>query len=68
MTQDNRSEWQKRMGVGERQPPAPQQLRRTVEITSSGAVKEKIEYIDGRVDNHYTLRTQEVGSCQPDFR
>jgi hypothetical protein len=68
MSEDNRSEWQKRMGVGERQPPRPQgETRRKTEITDTGCVKETVVHASGRVDNYYTLPTQEVGTkCQPD--
>lgn len=65
---DPRTEWQKRMGVGERQPPLPQgDTRSTSVITDTDCLKETVEHADGRVDNFYTLPTQEVNiSCQPE--
>ena len=58
---DTRTEWQKRMGVGERQPPTPQgESKTTSQITETGCIKEIVEHADGRVDNHYTLPTQEI--------
>lgn len=64
---DERSDWQKWVGIGER-ARARKLLRETTEITTTGAIKTKVEYTDGRVDNYYTLPTQEVGTCQPDFQ
>ena len=65
---DNRSEWQKRMGVGEKQPPSRQlKTHVTSEVTNSGCIKETVEHADGRVDNFYTLPTQEIG-CQPGYQ
>jgi hypothetical protein len=61
---DTRSEWQKRMGVGERQPPPPQGMTKTsTETTDTGCVKETVEHADGHMDNHYVIPTLEVG-CQ----
>lgn len=55
---DQRTEWQKRMGVGERQPPPPQgNTRSKVEPTETGCVKETVEHASGRVDNYYTVPT-----------
>jgi hypothetical protein len=64
--EDKRTEWQKRMGVGERQMPPHQALTNSfTEITGTGCIKETIEHADGRRDNFYTVPTQEVG-CQQD--
>lgn len=62
------SEWQQHMGVGERQPPPPQSnTRSVVATTDTGCIKETVEHASGRVDNYYTIPTQEVGSsCLPD--
>jgi hypothetical protein len=61
---DNRSEWQRRIGVGEPQH-RPKLLRSTVETAENGVSKERVEYTDGRVDNFYTIPTAEVvTTCQ----
>jgi len=64
----DRSVWQERMGVGEKQRPYSNDKTRTLsEPTETGCVKETIEHADGHIDNYYTIPTQEVG-CQPGFQ
>lgn len=59
MSEDNRTEWQKRMGVGEKRR-GPRAIRQTTETTPTGCIKERIEYDTGRIDNYYTLPTREI--------
>lgn len=58
---DTRSPWQQHMGVGERQPPIKQgESRSDTAATETGCIKQTVEHADGRIDNYYTVPTQEI--------